>query len=215
MSIDHAVPKIVAVCLPVGKLFDEAFAAAIDPACAAVGVRCERVHAEFSHASVLAEAHSRLAKSDLVLADITGRNPNLLYLAGFAHGRGKPLVLLSHHGENLPFDPGTARALIYAGNHAFLKRELEALLRGEWSEKPALVESASQAPEILFEPGSPWGKFTELFGDILREHGYPARGSLYLENESTFVLENQDMELALVQDLARRAKGHGIRLKLL
>jgi hypothetical protein len=58
-------------------------------------------------------------------------------------------------------------------------------------------------------------RFDAIFGDLLHEHGYAHRGALRLEGESTFVLEEQEMELALVQDLARRAKTHGVRLKLL
>jgi chorismate synthase len=57
--------------------------------------------------------------------------------------------------------------------------------------------------------------FESKFGEILAAHHHQHRGSIELENETTFVLLNQDMDLALVQDLSRRARELGLRLKLM
>lgn len=46
---------------------------------------------------------ARLHQADFVIADISGRNPNVLFELGIAHGLGKPFVLLVSVDENAEF----------------------------------------------------------------------------------------------------------------
>jgi hypothetical protein len=50
--------------------------------------------------------------SDLVVADITSKNPNVFYELGLAHAAGCDVVMLTQEGR-IPFDVGTERAVIY------------------------------------------------------------------------------------------------------
>ena len=54
-----------------------------------------------------------LVDADLVIADITGRNPNVLYELGVRHSTGKPFIQVAREGESLPFDIAGIRT-IYA-----------------------------------------------------------------------------------------------------
>lgn len=50
----------------------------------------------------------------IVIADVTPNNPNVFYEVGFAHGIGKPTILLSDRKrEQLPFDISGFRTLFY------------------------------------------------------------------------------------------------------
>jgi nucleoside 2-deoxyribosyltransferase len=42
--------------------------------------------------------------ADIVIADITGRNANVLWELGFAHALGKPCALLMRNVDQAPFD---------------------------------------------------------------------------------------------------------------
>ena len=67
--------------------------------------------------------------SDLVVADITGSNPNVFYELGFAHASGRDIIMLCQGSpKRLPFDIAHERTVFYAATDAGL-RTLEDELR--------------------------------------------------------------------------------------
>lgn len=54
-----------------------------------------------------------LENADLVIADISGHNPNVFYEMGYRARTKKPMIHLKTKGENLPFDVNTIRTLDY------------------------------------------------------------------------------------------------------
>jgi hypothetical protein len=54
---------------------------------------------------------SRLIGADLVIADLTGHNPNVFYELAIRHGTGKPFIQLIARGEIIPFDVGHQRTI--------------------------------------------------------------------------------------------------------
>ena len=54
-----------------------------------------------------------LANADLIIADITSRNPNVYYEAGFAQALDKKMILLAQSKETIAFDSGFIRTLHY------------------------------------------------------------------------------------------------------
>jgi len=196
--------KVIAL-LPEGKLFDRLYSEAIVPAVEKANWSVERLSLECSSQSKFATVHRALENADIVIADLTGKNPNVMYLVGYAHGIGRKMLLIAQHLEDFPLDKMHS-VIGYAGDRAFLTTELEAFLAtGTVSAKEKTSDSGGSANE----------KFVSLFGDILSAHNYEHRGEIQMENPTTFVLLNQDMDLALVQALARRARELGLRLKLM
>ncbi|MCX6833628.1 MAG: nucleotide-binding protein [candidate division Zixibacteria bacterium] len=55
-----------------------------------------------------------LTNSELVIADITGSNPNVMYELGVRHTAGKPVVVLAQKDEHVPFDIASYRILYYS-----------------------------------------------------------------------------------------------------
>jgi len=62
-----------------------------------------------------------LKRSDLVIADITGHNPNVLWELGFSHALDKPTIILSQTRDNLPFNIRTRDVLEYEFSTSGLK----------------------------------------------------------------------------------------------
>lgn len=205
---------LVSVLTPSGKMFDKVYLA-VAACCRASGAECQRVEAEFSKQPALAQAQSQITKSGLIVADLTGKNPNVLYLIGYSHALKTNVILLAQQGEDLPFDRRDHAMVIYAGNVAVLKTELRQLLRQGLGQPVNGVSSAAATKELECASTAAREEFLSLFGGILQAHDEQHRGNIHLEDEKTFVLENQDLSLALVQALARRAKQLGVRLKLL
>jgi nucleoside 2-deoxyribosyltransferase len=54
-----------------------------------------------------------IVKADLVIADLTGHNPNVFYELAVAHAFKKPVVHLISKGERLPFDVFDQRTIHY------------------------------------------------------------------------------------------------------
>lgn len=51
--------------------------------------------------------------ADFVIADITGRNANVLYELGIAHTLAKPVLIVSRNAADIPIDLGTRRVILY------------------------------------------------------------------------------------------------------
>ena len=59
--------------------------------------------------NVLAE----IRRAKVVIADLTGRNPDVFYEVGIAHALGTPVLLITQSIDNLPFDLRNHRVLVY------------------------------------------------------------------------------------------------------
>jgi hypothetical protein len=92
----------------------------------------------------------RLEGSDVVVADLSGSSPNVLYELGLAHSLGKPVILLSDDPGAVPFDLRRENILLYsptAGTQQFVARVSNALrhavLRQSFPEAQQLEASKS------------------------------------------------------------------------
>lgn len=108
-------PSLVAVMMP----FDAAFAGthkAISQACADARMMCQRVDDLWEHATVIQDVFSLIWRSSIVVCDFTGRNANVFYECGIAHTLGKPVVPITQHKSDVPFDLQHHRYLNYLSN---------------------------------------------------------------------------------------------------
>lgn len=75
---------------------------------------CKRVDQFVTPADISVEICQLISSSYAVIADISGINPNVMYELGFAHGKGKSVILVSSDSsKDLPFDIGHQRVLFY------------------------------------------------------------------------------------------------------
>jgi hypothetical protein len=68
----------------------------------------------FTSGSVMDEVWAAIVEARVVIADCTGRNPNVFYEIGIAHTVGKPVLLITQHNEDVPFDLRHIRFLKYS-----------------------------------------------------------------------------------------------------
>ena len=59
------------------------------------------------------QIHVAIQKSALVIADLTGNNPNIMYEIGLAHALRKPVILISTDVASVPVDLLGSRMLLY------------------------------------------------------------------------------------------------------
>jgi len=82
-------------------------------ACEAAGVRPVRGDDLFTPTDFLEDIWQNINAADFVIADITGRNPNVLYELGIAHTLAKPVLILSRQAGDIPVDLATRRVILY------------------------------------------------------------------------------------------------------
>lgn len=118
-------PKpFVFVLMPFGALFEDVYKLGIKPAAEGAGAYCERVDEQIFAESILARIYNQIAKADLIVADMTGRNPNVFYEVGYAHALGRTVILLTQASDDIPFDLKHYPHIIYASSIAKLKENL-------------------------------------------------------------------------------------------
>ncbi|HEX7312801.1 MAG TPA: hypothetical protein VF297_02715 [Pyrinomonadaceae bacterium] len=67
----------------------------------------------FTHTSIISDIWTAICKADVIIADCTGRNPNVFYEIGIAHAIGKALILITQNSEDVPSDMRHIRYIKY------------------------------------------------------------------------------------------------------
>lgn len=95
------------------KRADKVFKYIIDPVCIECGFNAIRVDQINQSDSITQTIIDYLNNAELVIADMSGHNPNAFYEMGFRACTGKPMINLREKGEGIPFDISTIRAFEY------------------------------------------------------------------------------------------------------
>ena len=76
---------------------------------------CERAD-DLYGSDVLEDIWIAINTAELIIADITSKNPNVFYEIGIAHTLGKKVILLTQSTDDIPFDFKRFRHIIYKDN---------------------------------------------------------------------------------------------------
>jgi hypothetical protein len=78
------------------------------------GLKVARADNFFTARHVIEDVWGAIASSRAIIADCTGRNPNVFYEIGIAHTVGKPVILITQHEDDVPFDLRATRFIRYS-----------------------------------------------------------------------------------------------------
>lgn len=92
---------------------DRLFKYIISPVCESCGFEPVRVDKINDSGSITQTIIDKLLSSELVIADITGQNPNVFYEMGYRKCTNKPIIHLRKKGEFIPFGINTLRTFEY------------------------------------------------------------------------------------------------------
>lgn len=112
------------VLMPFDKAFDDIYNYGIKESCKEVDAYCERVDEQMFEERMTDRIYNQIAKADLIIADMTGKNPNVFYEVGYAHALNKPTILLTQKSEDIPFDLKDYPHIIYNNSIKNIKSEL-------------------------------------------------------------------------------------------
>ena len=130
MNIESTAPKpFVFVLMPFDSNFSDIYKFGIKGAAEDVGAYAERVDEQIFNEGILDRIFNQISKSDVVVADMTGRNPNVFYEVGYAHALGKTTLLLTQNVNDIPFDLKHRQHIVYGGRIETLRKDLAEHLR--------------------------------------------------------------------------------------
>jgi len=177
--------------MPFKQPFDAYYAEIFRPALESAGYAVGRADDLYGPRPIMLDVQESILRADLLLCEMSGRNPNVFYELGLAHAIGKPVILVSRDEEDIPFDLRHLRVLTYQAElprwDVTLREKIvhaaQQVLAGPGIWPPPLVPVASgiaassdasvdlQFPDRpvnlgfegpLDEYGFPWGWFNSL-----------------------------------------------------
>jgi hypothetical protein len=119
----------VFVVMPFSHEFRDTYELGVKAACNNCGIECDRVDEPIFGETILERIYNQISQADLILAVMTGRNPNVYYEVGYAHGLNKRVVPLIHDANDIPFDLRNYPHIVYGDSIADLKQKLQTIIK--------------------------------------------------------------------------------------
>ena len=119
--------------MPFGGWFDDYYEQIYLPAIQSSGLVAKRADDLFRPSAIVHDIWELTKQAKVVLAELSGRNPNVFYELGLAHALAKPAILVAQTMEDVPFDLRALRVIVYDRNKpdwgAALKADIEESIR--------------------------------------------------------------------------------------
>ena len=116
IAVIAAKKEICFVIMPFGGWLDDYYTSIYCPAIEAAGLAPHRADDLFTPSTITNDIWAYTKKAKILLADLTGKNPNVFYELGLAHALGRPAILISESLDDIPFDLRALRIILYDKN---------------------------------------------------------------------------------------------------
>lgn len=198
------------VIMPFGDVYlDEYYQKIVKPTVETAGYTVKRADEIYGVKPIIHDIFDSIREADILIADVTGRNPNVNYELGAAHMIGKEVILLSQTMEDVPFDYRHIRTIVYDPKSVdfadVLRNSIQNTIRtiekrmagetgqgGEYSEKAsryaAVCKSGWYYGKIVkcYPPAQNWSHTFYELEDLIRLEDIPDAED-YAEGESHWI----------------------------
>jgi hypothetical protein len=165
-ALVESTSKLCFVMMPFSEVYDRIYRNLIVPAVEDAGLTAVRADEIPAAGFVMEQIRAAIQQSRVCIAELTDRNPNVLYEVGFAEAMRKPVILIASDLSQLPFDVASQRVLRYTTDLDISRLRLREAIAH------ALTEDRFAEAEKLLASGSPRGAIAVaavILEHILRE----------------------------------------------
>ena len=115
-------PELTFVLMPFAERFDPIYSEIIKPVVEQFGLMCIRADNLYHSKPIMEDIWKFLNEARIVIADVTGKNPNVFYEIGLAHAIGKEVIIISQSTDDIPFDLRHLRTFTYQDSVAGFRK---------------------------------------------------------------------------------------------
>ncbi len=119
----------VFVLMPFDQEFNDLFSEVIKPSFEEIGYIVERADSLLDRQNILRDIVRGIAVADLIVADLTSLNPNVIYELGLGHGLRIPTIILTQQIEDIPFDLRSYRIEVYSTHFSSIEKLKDTLIK--------------------------------------------------------------------------------------
>lgn len=135
----------------VRKRADMVFNHIIQPAVEQQGYQAVRADNISEPGNITSQVIEYVVESDLVIADLTGSNPNVFYELAIRHAYRKPLIQMIEEGQTIPFDVASDRAIFFSTDDIAKAEEAKEAIMSQINTIEEFDESDIENPVVLAE----------------------------------------------------------------
>jgi hypothetical protein len=97
-------PRTCFVLMPFRDDLDPVYTDHIKVVCDELHIDCQRADDIFRNTAIIEDIWEAINTAHVIVADLTGKNPNVFYEVGVAHTVGKKVILITQSIDHVPFD---------------------------------------------------------------------------------------------------------------
>ena len=114
--VEEKTEELCFVIMPFSGYFNDYYSSIYSPAIQDANLIPHRADDLYRPSQIINDIWSYTQISKLILADLSGKNPNVFYELGLAHALAKPAILITESIDDVPFDLRALRVLEYDKN---------------------------------------------------------------------------------------------------
>ena len=115
---------LIFVIMPFSSEFDETYQKGIKAPISELGLNCMRVDEDIYLEGIMSRIRKLIANANMIVAEISYGNPNVMYELGIAHATNKKVIILSRSIDSVPSDLRHLPIVIYGSDIKLLRSKL-------------------------------------------------------------------------------------------
>lgn len=182
------------VIMPYHEDFDDVYEAIVAAVSSAGSIDCFRLDDRAAGGRVISKIEESIKTCDFCVADLSGGRPNVMWEIGYAMALDKPVILISQHEDQLPFDIQDVLRIAYERTRLRpLRNRIQEVVRGTVTE--LLEGNARKQVDPNAELRAEMAAMKEMFAEVvslLRPNTMGDRPRLLLDGRGESIADWSD-----------------------
>ena len=170
------------VLMPFAKEYEDIYTGLVKETVQGQRIECKRADDRSEPGWIMDDVRSSIKEAKFIIADLSGRNPNVFYEVGMAHAIGQTVLLLTQSMGDVPPGLRNARTIVYRNNlggaerlKSELARAVQSLQQKGYKLNP-LFSTKSYEPEpalcVALVPEGDSGQevYTQIIKEVANQH---------------------------------------------